>query len=185
MDAILTAATRMLPEQGMARSTTNRIAKLAGVSIGSLYQYFPDKDAIFAELVDRELKRNEDAILAVARSEQTAPLGDLVEAVVDVSVDRLLEQADLLRELLSHAFRLKKVGAVVSSRESADAQLAAILAAHPEVARDDPTAAARVCSSALIGVVQHVILAQQDVRETAALKVELKRLLEAYLRAPS
>ncbi|MCA3366430.1 MAG: helix-turn-helix transcriptional regulator, partial [Roseomonas sp.] len=49
--AILEAAARILEAEGLEAANTNAIAARAGVSIGSLYQYFPDKVAIFAELI--------------------------------------------------------------------------------------------------------------------------------------
>jgi AcrR family transcriptional regulator len=51
--AILEAAERLLVEQGYAAASTNAIARRAGVSIGSLYQYFPDKEAVFREVLNR------------------------------------------------------------------------------------------------------------------------------------
>jgi len=53
VDAILMAAAHILRTEGPERMTTNRIARKAGVSIGSLYQYFPNKEAIVAVLRDR------------------------------------------------------------------------------------------------------------------------------------
>ncbi len=50
VDAILEAAARILVERGYADATTNAVAERAGVSIGSLYEYFPGKEAVFAEL---------------------------------------------------------------------------------------------------------------------------------------
>ena len=50
VDTILEAAARVLAEEGLGRATTNRIAEVAGVSIGSLYQYFPNKLAIVRAL---------------------------------------------------------------------------------------------------------------------------------------
>jgi AcrR family transcriptional regulator len=54
-EAILEAAAQILERHGAAALTTNRIAERAGVSIGSLYQYFPNKHAVLAELIRREL----------------------------------------------------------------------------------------------------------------------------------
>lgn len=60
-DAIVEACTRLLPRLGYAGTTTNHVAERAGVSIASLYEYFPNKDAIVAQvaerLVDRVLRR--------------------------------------------------------------------------------------------------------------------------------
>lgn len=57
VDAILDAATQVLVTQGYVHATTNHIAARAGVSIGTLYQYFPDKDTIFEAIMDREIAR--------------------------------------------------------------------------------------------------------------------------------
>lgn len=57
VDAILEAAARILVETGYATASTNRIAERAGVGIGSLYEYFPGKEAIFAELRRREMSK--------------------------------------------------------------------------------------------------------------------------------
>ncbi|CAG9234403.1 TetR family transcriptional regulator [Paraburkholderia tropica] len=54
VDAILEAAARILETRGPDGYTTNAIAERAGVSVGSLYQYFPNRDALTAALIDRE-----------------------------------------------------------------------------------------------------------------------------------
>src|SRR5256885_17137254 len=55
VEAIVEAAAQVFERHGYAAGTTNRIAERAGVSIGSLYQYFPNKDAIVAELARRHI----------------------------------------------------------------------------------------------------------------------------------
>ena len=55
--AILDAAARILTETGYATASTNRIAERAGVSIGSLYEYFPGKEAVYGELRRREAQK--------------------------------------------------------------------------------------------------------------------------------
>src|SRR5688572_18416822 len=54
-DALLEATARVLKKQGFDRASTNRIAEEAGVSIGSLYQYFPSKESLVAALVERHV----------------------------------------------------------------------------------------------------------------------------------
>jgi AcrR family transcriptional regulator len=70
VDAIVEAAARIFAEQGYARSSTNRIAETAGVAIGSLYEYFPNKASILVAVAERHLEqmmRDIDALLARAR----------------------------------------------------------------------------------------------------------------------
>jgi AcrR family transcriptional regulator len=63
VEAILEAAARILDRQGWGRFTTNAVAEVAGVSIGSLYQYFPNKLA----LVEAILRRHFDDVLSALR----------------------------------------------------------------------------------------------------------------------
>jgi AcrR family transcriptional regulator len=81
-DAIVEAAARILAESGPHAVTTNRIAARAGVSVGSLYQYFPNRSAVLRALVERELARAEAARPA-AIDDGALPLVSRVRAIVD------------------------------------------------------------------------------------------------------
>src|SRR5262245_61528607 len=83
VDALLSATARVLVRDGYDRASTNRIAEAAGVSIGSLYQYFPSKEALVGALVEREL---EEQCRVVAEK-----LGEVVDAPLDVAVRKLVE----------------------------------------------------------------------------------------------
>ena len=63
VNALVEATARILVKEGFDKASTNRIAEMAGVSIGSLYQYFPSKDALVAALLERHVQE----MLAVAR----------------------------------------------------------------------------------------------------------------------
>ncbi len=62
MEAIVKATARVLVDEGYDRASTNRIAHAAGVSIGSLYQYFPSKEALVAALVENHVERMRGAL---------------------------------------------------------------------------------------------------------------------------
>jgi AcrR family transcriptional regulator len=86
-EAILQAGARVLVEEGYERASTNRIAEVAGVGIGSLYEFFPNKDAIFTEL-RRSL--NDQMLAVVTRSMQEAlelPVPEAVRKCVEVLVE--------------------------------------------------------------------------------------------------
>ncbi|NUR10624.1 MAG: helix-turn-helix transcriptional regulator, partial [Bradyrhizobium sp.] len=67
VDALVEATARILVRDGFEKASTNRIADMAGVSVGSLYQYFPSKEALVAAVIDRH---NEEIM---ARSAQHSP----------------------------------------------------------------------------------------------------------------
>lgn len=64
VEAIAQAATQLLREGGLAAMTTNAVAARAGVSIGSLYQYFPNRDALMVELIRREQRGHVERVRA-------------------------------------------------------------------------------------------------------------------------
>ena len=70
VDAILEAASQVFRRLGYAAGTTDRIALRAGVSVGSLYQYFPNKDAILIAVVERHLARMMGDIERLLEAEQ-------------------------------------------------------------------------------------------------------------------
>ncbi len=101
VERILAAATRVLENDGYARMSTNRVADEAGVSIGSLYRYFADKDEIFSTLRIRSSEVVTDRLTeAMTRSVGMAPY-DGVRNVVATLVDVLREEAAVTRALIN------------------------------------------------------------------------------------
>jgi AcrR family transcriptional regulator len=84
VESILTAAARVLVHDGYDRTSTNRIAEAAGVSIGSLYQYFPSKEALVAALVERHVDEVSNAITAALDRLMDAPLAEAAAALVEI-----------------------------------------------------------------------------------------------------
>ncbi len=89
LKAIREAALRILKQEGHARLTTNRIAEVAGISIGSLYQYYSDKHAIAADICNElltseldEIKRLDRETIALAKDSLDATLAFFVEEQV-------------------------------------------------------------------------------------------------------
>src|SRR5438552_3934720 len=84
VDAILEATTRILLKQGFDSLTTNAAAAAAGVSIGSLYQYFPNKEALVAALIERHVETMNASIFAELAAVATLPLAEAVYRVVEL-----------------------------------------------------------------------------------------------------
>ena len=102
VDCVLEAVQLVVKRHGTQAITTNRIAEAAGVSVGSLYQYFPDKRAIFTALHDRHVDDVRQVIGQTTAAYASAPLqeftGELVRGLVNVHVD-----AAELHEIVSSA----------------------------------------------------------------------------------
>ncbi len=84
--AILQATARVLVGIGYEKASTNRIAEVAGVSIGTLYQYFPNKAALVAALVDLHVEQMRETFTGLLRDLGEAPLpravGVMIHAIV-------------------------------------------------------------------------------------------------------
>lgn len=103
-DAILTAAARVLEDHGDAAFTTNRVADRAGVSIGSLYQYYPNKESILvalAERAERDLPSRE-TLNQASRMEQVSPLRLGIRNYIGLLPDSPIARSHALEAVVSH-----------------------------------------------------------------------------------
>jgi len=185
VDAIVEAAARILAERGYARASTNRIAELAGVSIGSLYEYFPNKDAILVAVAERHLAQMLEGVeLALAgAAERKLSLGALVRRLLEALLELHERGRDLDRVLFSEAPHPPELHACVLQIEGRLAHaVEELLRVDPELALRDPDTAAHLVvqtAEALIHrFVQHGI---HDLSREAFVR-EVAALLEGYLR---
>ena len=86
VEAVLDATVRLLKRGGTNGITTNRIAEVAGVSIGSLYQYFPNRGAIFNALHQRHIDQIDRMIQNTVVEHAGASLKDLMRAIIEAMV---------------------------------------------------------------------------------------------------
>ncbi len=96
VDAILDAAAQVLRKKGYAKTTTNTIAERAGVSIGSLYEYFPNKDAVFAALQEKLHRAQFASVISQISIAATASAKDVIEKVLSARISSALEQPDIV-----------------------------------------------------------------------------------------
>lgn len=144
VDSILEAAARVFAERGFAGGTTNHIAEAAGVSVGSLYEYFPNKGAILVAIAQRQL----DSMIAevqraIADGDADEPLGELLGRFVETMLAVHESDPELHRVLFGEAPHPSELHACVLQMEETLAHtVEARLAACREVgARDRDTAA--------------------------------------------
>ena len=99
VDVILAATARVLVKEGFDRASTNRIAEQAGVSIGSLYQYFPSKEALVAALVEQHIEHMSETLQAEMAKLADAPLAVVVRRMVTLMLDAHAIEPELHRVL--------------------------------------------------------------------------------------
>ena len=102
---LLDATEEVLRTHGYSGASTNRIARSAGVSVGSLYQYFGDKDGLIGAALERALGRESDVLARLADEARERPLAEGVTRVVDAVVRSRIGQRALLAVLAEHGIR--------------------------------------------------------------------------------
>ena len=99
VDAILDAAAQVLQKVGYAKTTTNAIATRAGVSIGSLYEYFPNKEAVFAALKEKLHRAQFEAVLGHLTIDDATPAARVIREILSARISTALEQPDVVSAL--------------------------------------------------------------------------------------
>jgi AcrR family transcriptional regulator len=181
VETILNAATRVFVKEGYARATTNRIAVAAGVSVGSLYQYFPSKDAIAVELLRRYRENLIDLVGARLAEMNERSFDAVVHALLTALLRAEGINPALHRVLIEQVLRTSARREILGFEERLEALLAeALRAAKGKVHVADYEVAAFVLVRVVLAVV-HAAVVDHPRYNTPALATELTRLVVGYV----
>lgn len=159
VERICVAAARIFDERGYHATTTNHIAEAAGVSVGSLYQYFPNKDALLVALAERHLAEATPAFEERLRSleSQRPPIEVVARSLIELAV----EQNDSSRlHALLHA-EAPRTPELVAQFEALAFMMIEAVAAHLErtgTGADQPLRRAALLMAAVDAAVHQVVL---------------------------
>ena len=131
VDAIFEAAVQVLLADGPHGMTTTHVAQRAGVSVGTMYQYFPHKQALIYALNERYLDRLADRVEAVCRASHGAPVEQMVEAIVKTYWKVKTERPEVTRALYRSVAELDTVVLIRQFAARMDAASAAMLSTAP------------------------------------------------------
>lgn len=184
MDAILEAASQVLVRAGYDRATTGMVAEAAGVSVGSIYQYFPNKDAIFSQLLARELEESYAAITsALAASRETGFEGQLRVCIRAVCAYKGAKPR-LHHVLKTELGRVDGVRHLRRLNERSLSLTTSLLTAHQqELGLRDPAGAAFLLVSAIDGIVAAALLSTPALLTDAKWIEQVVAMLAAGARA--
>ena len=177
--AILEGAAQVLEAGGLAGFTTNAVAERAGVSIGTLYQYFADKQALLRALAEREVRSTLAAVASALHGDPQAPMEARVRAMVRAIINafhgrqrarKAVVQAVLLQGSAMEI--MPAVAAFVAQQESAQHGLS-------KLSREQMF----VMSRALMGAIRAAVLEEQPFFKGRKFEDELVRLVIAYAAA--
>jgi AcrR family transcriptional regulator len=187
VEAIVEATAQLLLEEGYSKFTTARVAERAGVSVGSLYQYFPNKAALAAALIDRSC---DDFLTAFARTlagRRHSTLAECISAMVEENLVSHHLTPALHRTVQELAPRLNASDRIEQiSRDTARLIEALLLEHHAEIdPAIDLATAAMVIETVLEALAHRIGLADPAFVSKDALACETVRLITRYLATSS
>jgi AcrR family transcriptional regulator len=182
VDAVLEAVIRILKREGVAAVTTNHIAEVAGVSIGSVYQYFPDKHAIFEALHQRHIEQIDKVVMRVMVERAESSLSKLIRTMIDALVEAHRHDLELY-DLLSSEVPQRAAGKQSFATRLHKVFLVAISARQKELGKHvDPNRAAFILAVLVDSLVHGAVLNRPDGLTLEDAREESLRAILAYLR---
>lgn len=177
IEIVFEATARILQTQGLSEFNTNAVAKLAGISIGTLYQYFPNKNAILIAMARRELDKVSqkiiDSITAEYASDATTLARVVVRALLKAFGGRQVARKVLIEALIANGLSdelskpIERVVQVIVEQQSK--------LGHQQFMRLAPIGL-YVMSRAVIGTIRSAVMEQSAYLGTEALEDELVML---------
>ncbi len=185
VDAIVEASTQVLLDAGYDRFTTARAAERAGVSVGSLYQYFPNKSALAFAVIDRCCENFLIAFENTLAGRRGATLADCIRAIIDDTVVSHPLAPDLHRIVLDLAPRIGVADRTAMVSRATAKLIESTLRLHAdEIAPEiDLATAATIIETVLEAVAHRIKLAHPADVQDDALAKEATRLITRYLAA--
>ncbi|HEV7734984.1 MAG TPA: TetR/AcrR family transcriptional regulator [Candidatus Binatia bacterium] len=180
--AILEAAARVFAAHGYAAGTTNRIAEAAGVSIGSLYEYFPNKDAILVALMEQHIAEGETVMRALLAQPRPGKLRTVVRTFVQAMIALHAHAPRLHRVLFEEAPVPRPVWrtlAAVERRMVDDVER--MLAVQPDVRVRDHALAARLVVQVIEDLTHRFVLHPDATVDAERYVDEVTTLVTSYL----
>jgi AcrR family transcriptional regulator len=182
VETIFEAAARIIEHQGQAALNTNHIAARAGISVGTLYQYFPSKEAILVAMARRELANDRAAVIRAINDALAVPNAPIARLAVRTLIDLHRQRQEVRGVIMQvhaalgfgeeHAQPLRDVTELLSARSDRVA---------PGRTLPISQATLFVLTRAIIGVIRSAAQERSPLLGSVEFEDELVRLVEAYL----
>lgn len=183
VDAIRQAALQVLLAEGLARTTTTRVAQRAGVSVGSLYQYYPNRSALLASLLEWHLTLVADAVETACSHHHGTDLDTMADALVNAFVSAKLEHADISLALYAISDMHGGAALVAAGRARMLTAITAMLATACDGRFSQTQPVALTLLGAMGGAMRDLMDAGAPAPRVATTRAHLGMLVRSFLHA--
>lgn len=183
VEAIHAATIQVLLSVGVSKLTTTRVAERAGVSVGSMYQYYPHKQALLFAVVERQLERIIAAMVAAAERLEGTDIATVGEGLAIAWLDAKTTDIVASRAIYGIAAEFD-LGEVINRAAARMTEIiTGVLMAAPDARFSEPQTAAFMVIALLGGSVRVVMESGASAQDLDRMRRELPRACRAYLTA--
>ena len=183
VDAVVTAAAQVLIAHGYEGATTARVAERAGVSVGSLYQYFPNKESLIAVLIERHADKIVEIMEQALSDPANATLDDGLRAIIRAGTSAHHLDPKLHKILNEQVPRSGRLAKAMDTSRQITRTLERFLRAHAREMRPgcDPAIAAVVIETALEALSHKAVIDRRDLLANGVIEREMYELIAGYV----
>jgi AcrR family transcriptional regulator len=183
VEAIAEATVQVLLSHGTERLTTTRVAERAGVSVGTLYQYFPNKQSLLFAVLEDHLDKVSEAVEEACARAGNLPLATMVQIVVEAFVDAKMLRPDISAALYRITADIGGPALVRRTGERSRRALAAMLQTAPDGVVRQRDFAIQMMFAAMAGATRSVLEAGAAPEMVQQLRDHLALLCQSYMVA--
>lgn len=183
VDAILKATVQVLLRVGKDRLTTTRVAERAGVSVGTLYQYFPNKGALLRAALMRHIEEIYAEVDKVCREQRGQPVEEMVEALAKAFLAVKMRDPKKSRALYAIGADVEGAKLTAGATAKVGGAIVALLASAPEKLGTDLRLMATVLQSTISGMKRQLLESSAPETDFPLMERELVLVVRQYVRA--
>jgi AcrR family transcriptional regulator len=183
VEAISEAAIQVLLSRGAERLTTTRVADRAGVSVGTLYQYYPNKQSLLFAVLEQHMNNVAARVEAACESACHKPLAEMIKEMVEAFVDAKMERADISVALYRVAADVGGPALIKRASQRSRKAVEGMLQTAPDTESPPDKLAIDIMLAAMAGAMRSLLEAQPSAATVRKSREQLVLLCQSYMAA--
>jgi AcrR family transcriptional regulator len=183
VEAISEATIQVLLSHGAERLTTTRVAERAGVSVGTLYQYYPNKQSLLFAVLENHLNDVVAKVEAACQSACHKPLAEMIREMVEAFVDAKMERADISVALYRVSADVGGPALIKRISQRSRKAVEAMLQTAPDTKWPPDKFAIEIMLAAMAGAIRSLLEAEPSPSAVRKSREQLVLLCQSYMAA--